>query len=69
MVIPIIPPSARQEIETVAAVPMRKEGMESARAVTGIVVVTAVPIPKRVENAYAQLRRVDVTRPISPSNR
>ena len=28
MVIPMIPPRARQEMEIVAAVPMRKEGME-----------------------------------------
>jgi hypothetical protein len=32
------------------------------------VVVTAVPIPKSVENADAQLSRSDVTRPINPSN-
>jgi hypothetical protein len=34
IVIPIIPPRARQEMEMVAAVPMRKEGMERPRATT-----------------------------------
>ena len=51
IVIPIIPPSARQEMETVAAVPIKKDGMDNASAVTGMVVVTAVPMPKSVENA------------------
>ena len=62
------PSQCTAEMETVAAVSIRKEGMESARAVTGIVVVTAVPTPKSVENAYAQLSHSDVTRPINPSN-
>lgn len=48
---PMIPPRARQEIEMVAAVPMRKDGTERARATMGMVVVTAVPMPKRVEKA------------------
>ncbi len=32
---PMIPPRARQEMEIVAAVPMRKEGIERPRATTG----------------------------------
>ncbi len=62
----MIPPIARQEMETVTALPIRNEVVESARAVTGIVVVTAVPMPKRVENAYVQLNRWELTRPIKP---
>lgn len=31
---PMMPPRARQEMEIVAAVPMRKEGMERPRATT-----------------------------------
>jgi len=65
-VIPMMPPRARQEMEIVAAVPMRKEGMERPSATTGITVVTAVPMPKRVEKAEAQLRRSAFTRPIKP---
>jgi hypothetical protein len=33
-VIPTMPPRARQDMETVAAVPIRKDGIESASAVT-----------------------------------
>lgn len=71
-------------METVAAVPMRKEGTERPRATTGdeksveviyfrvqkevpgIVVVTAVPMPNRVEKAYAQLSLCEFTRAMSP---
>ncbi len=77
----MIPPRARQEMEIVAAVPIRKEGMERPSATTnvvrnqkyleeikvpGITVVTAVPMPKSVEKAYAQLSLSEFTKPIKP---
>ena len=53
MVMPMIPPSARPAIDKVPAVPRRNDGTDSARATTGITVVTAVPIPNKAEKAYS----------------
>lgn len=66
IVIPTMPPRARQLMLMVPAVPSRNDGTERPKATMGMTVVTAVPIPKSAENTHAMARRLGLTIAIKP---